>query len=198
MSNYIYMDKELYEEIFGNSAKYNIVVSKNESDKDDVVTELLKYDDILSISFSDDLLKTANEYVGGLNNIVVLLVIISSFLAFTVLYNLTSINISERTREIATLKVLGFRDNEANAYIYRETLVTVIFGIIIGLIITPFVHAKLMELLETDTTIFLTTIKVQSYFYSAFLTLTFAIIMQIITYFKLKKIDMIESLKAVE
>ena len=140
----------------------------------------------------------ANETVKGLNEVIVLLVLISSALAFTVLYNLTSINISERTREIATLKVLGFTDNESNAYIYRETLITTIVGIIIGLLITSPLHNMVMALLEVDHLMFLRTIKIQSYIYSSLLTLVFALIMMVITYYKLKKINMIESLKSVE
>lgn len=198
VSNYIYMSKDLYKEIFKEEATYNMIVSNNIKKKDTIATELLESGKILSINFSDDLLETANEAVGGLNNIVILLVIISSALAFTVLYNLTSINISERTREIATLKVLGFRDRESNEYIYRETMLTVIIGIILGLIITNPLHGMIMELLEVDTMTFLKEIKVQSYIYASALTLLFAIIMQIITYFKLKKINMIESLKSVE
>ena len=118
-----------------------------------------------SINFSKELLKTANEAVKGLNAVIILLVVISSALAFTVLYNLTSITISERTREIATLKVLGFTDNESNAYIYRETLITVIIGIIIGLIITKPLHGMVMSLLEVDHMMFLRTIEFKSYIF---------------------------------
>lgn len=198
VSNYIYMSNTYYEKIFNEQVKYNVVVSKNLQDKYKIAMQLLQSDKILSINFREDLLQSANNGVSGLNNIVALLVVISSFLAFTVLYNITSINISERTREIATLKVLGFNDTETNEYIYREITITVIIGIILGLIITPILHGYIMELLETDTTVFLKEIKINSYIYSAVLTFLFAIIMQIITYFKLKKVNMIESLKSVE
>lgn len=198
VSNYIYMSKKLYEDIFQKKLSYNVIVSKNLQKQNKIATTLLESNQILSISFADDLLKNANNGVSGLNNIVILLVIISSLLAFTVLYNLTSINISERIREIATLKVLGFKDIESNEYIYRETIITVIIGIILGLIITPILHSYIMELLEVDTMVFLKQIKIQSYIYASVLTFSFALIMQIITYFKIKKINMIESLKSVE
>lgn len=198
VSNYIYMNKDMYHEIFDNEVTYNVVVSKNIAKNDEVARNLLDSGKILSINFSDDLLKTANEMVNGLDEVVVLLVVISCMLAFTVLYNLTSINISERTREIATLKVLGFRDNESNEYIYRETMITVIVGIIVGLFITPPLHSIVMDFLEVDTLVFLKSIKIQSYIYAAVLTFVFAVIMRIFTYFKLKKINMIESLKSVE
>lgn len=198
VSNYVYMSKELYEKVFNKDISYNAVVSKNVASKKKIATQLLESGKILNINFSSDLIETANNMVKGLNEIVVLLVVISSLLSFTVLYNLTSINISERTREIATLKVLGFKDLESNAYIYRETLIIAIAGIIVGLLITAPIHDRLMSLLEVDEMVFLRQINLQSYFFASILTFFFAIIMQWVTYFKLKKINMIESLKSVE
>lgn len=192
------MSPNQYKKIFKEEPSYNVVVSKNIKDNDEIATKLLDSKKILTISFSDDLLKSANEMVEGLDEVVVLLVVISCMLAITVLYNLTSINISERTREIATLKVLGFRDKESNEYIYRETMITAIIGIILGLIITPPLHDMVMGFLEVDTLVFLRTIKIESYIYAASLTLIFVLIMRIVTYFKLKKIDLIEPLKSVE
>ncbi len=198
VSNYIYMTKNYYKKIFDKDIKYNVIASKNIKSKDNAATKLLELDQVTSISFQDDLLKSANEAIKGLNSVILLLVIISSVLALTVLYNLTSINISERTREIATLKVLGFTDKESNSYIYRETFIIVIVGIIAGLIITPPLHNIVMSLLEVDHMVFLRKIKFASYIYSAVLTLLFSLIMLIVTYYKLKKINMIESLKSVE
>ncbi len=198
VSNFIYLTPELYQDIFKKEVKYNAVVSKNIKENDVIATNLLNEEEILTISFSSDLLKTANEMVKGLDEVVIVLVIISCMLSITVLYNLTSINISERTREIATLKVLGFRDKESNDYIYRETLITVVFGIILGLLITPPLHNMVMSYLEVDTLVFLRTIKLESYIYASVLTLLFALIMQVVTYYKLKKIDLIEPLKSVE
>ena len=119
-------------------------------------------------------------------------------LALTVLYNLTSINISERQREIATLKVLGFNGRESNEYIYRETLVIVIIGIIVGLIIAVPLHRVITGFIEGDDMMFLKNVNALSFVFSSMLTLIFALIMQLVTYFKLKKVDMIESLKSVE
>ncbi len=197
VSNYIYMTKEYYENIFGTVPTYNVIASTNKEEKD-LAKKLLSIENVISVNFNEDLLKTANEAVKGLNSVVLVLVVISSLLAFTVLYNLTSINISERTREIATLKVLGFRDFESNEYIYRETLITTIVGIILGLIITRPLHNIVMSLLEVDHMVFLRTIKPTSYIFASVMTLLFAIIMQIVTYYKMKKINMIESLKSVE
>lgn len=198
VSNYIFMSNKLYKKIFNKEIDYNVIVSKNGIEKDKLANDLLSSNQVLTVNFNEDLLQKANESVSGLNNIVILLVVVSSLLAFTVLYNLTSINISERTREIATLKVLGFKNNETNQYIYRETLITVLIGIVLGLVITSILHGYIIDLLETDNAMFLRKIKTTSYIYSSALTSIFAIIMQIITYFKLKKINMIESLKSVE
>lgn len=198
VSNYIYMSDKYYQKVFEEEPEYNMIVSNNVKDKDKIARKLLESKKVVGINFSDDLLTDANEAVQGLNDVVIILVIISSMLAFTVLYNLTSINISERTREIATLKVLGFTDKESNEYIYRETLIMVIIGIIVGILITPPLHNIVMGLLEVDHMVFLREIKIQSFIYSSLLTLIFAIIMQQITFFKLKKVDMIESLKSVE
>ena len=198
VSNYIYMTGDKYLEIFGEDVSYNVVVSKNVGSSDEVARGLLNTGKVVNVSFSKDMLKSANEMVEGLDEVVVLLVVISCMLAITVLYNLTSINISERTREIATLKVLGFKDKESNSYIYRETMITVCFGIILGMLITPPLHNMVMGYLEVDTLVFLKTIKIESYIYASILTFIFALIMQVVTYLKIKKIDMIESLKSVE
>ena len=198
VSNYIYMTGDKYLEIFGDDVSYNVVVSKNVGSSDEVARSLLNTGKVVNVSFSKDMLKSANEMVEGLDEVVVLLVVISCMLAITVLYNLTSINISERTREIATLKVLGFKDKESNSYIYRETMITVCFGIILGMLITPPLHNMVMGYLEVDTLVFLKTIKIESYIYASILTFIFALIMQVVTYLKIKKIDMIESLKSVE
>ena len=114
----------------------------------------------------------------------------------TYFYNYNGVEITET--EYSNLESLGFTDNESNAYIYRETLITVIIGIIIRLIITKPLHGMVMSLLEVDHMMFLRTIEFKSYIFSSLLTLIFAIIMLFITYYKIKKIDMIESLKSVE
>ena len=126
------------------------------------------------------------------------MVVVASLLDVTVLYNLTSINISERIREISTLKVLGFSDNESNQYIYRETMSVIIVGIMLGLILTKPLFNIIIDLLESEQMMFLRQIQMTSYFYATVITLFFAVVMQFVTYFKLKKIDMIESLKSVE
>ena len=196
ISNYIYISKTLYENLFNEEITYNMIASDN--NKNTKAKDILNSGNVMTINFSDDLMETANKEVKGLNNIVVLIVVVSSMLALTVLYNLTSINISERQREIATLKVLGFNGRESNEYIYRETLVIVIIGIIVGLIIAVPLHRVITGFIEGDDMMFLKNVNALSFVFSSMLTLIFALIMQLVTYFKLKKVDMIESLKSVE
>ena len=196
ISNYIYMSKDLYKTLFNEEITYNMIASNNNNNTK--AKDILNSGSVMTINFSDDLMESANKEIKGLNNIVVLIVVVSSMLALTVLYNLTSINISEREREIATLKVLGFNGRESNEYIYRETLVIVIIGIIVGLIIAVPLHRVITGFIEGDDMMFLKNVKVLSFVFASMLTLIFALIMQLVTYFKLKKVDMIESLKSVE
>ena len=196
ISNYIYISKTLYENLFNEEVTYNMIASDN--NKKTKAKDILNSGNVMTVNFSDDLMETANKEVKGLNNIVVLIVVVSSMLALTVLYNLTSINISERQREIATLKVLGFNGRESNEYIYRETLVIVIIGIIVGLIIAVPLHRVITGFIEGDDMMFLKNVNALSFVYASVLTLVFALIMQVVTYFKLRKVDMIESLKSVE
>ena len=190
------MTKGLYEKIFDDDITYNMVASLN--NKKTKAKDILSKGNVMTINFSSDLMESANKEIKGLNNIVVLIVVVSSMLSITVLYNLTSINISEREREIATLKVLGFNGRESNEYIYRETLVVVIIGIIIGLIIAVPTHRVITGFIEGDDMMFLKSVKALSFVYAGMLTLMFALIMQFVTYFKLRKVDMIGSLKSVE
>lgn len=198
VSCYIYISPTLYQKTIQNDLSYNTIFGKNIGKQKNISQNILEDESVISVQFATDLLKKANNGIEGLNNIVVLLVVIASLLDVTVLYNLTSINISERVREISTLKVLGFSDNESNQYIYRETMTVIIIGIGVGLIVTYPLFNMIIDLLESEQMMFLRQIKTASFIYATVITLFFAIMMQIVTYFKLKKIDMIESLKSVE
>jgi putative ABC transport system permease protein len=134
----------------------------------------------------------------NLDGIIVLIVFVASLLAIVVLFNLTSINISERTREIATLKVLGFRDSETSAYIYREAIILSIISIGIGICLGLVLHHLVIDIIETSVLSLWGRIEWSSYCLAAVLTLFFSAIMHVVTYFKLTKIDMIGSLKSVE
>lgn len=196
--HYIYVTNNYYKDIFNEDISYNMIVSNNSADENVMANNLIAHDNISYISFTSDSLNTFNNLIAGLNRIVYLIIVASSLLALIVLYNLTTINISERTREIATLKVLGFYSREVNTYIYRETICLTILGIFIGLILGVFLHLYIITLVEIDSTVFIKSINIFSYILAFLITIVFSIIIQIITFVKLKNINMIESLKSVE
>lgn len=198
LQNYIYMSKELYSRIFDKSAAYNVIVSDSSGDENELAESLIDSGLIVNVNFKGDILRQADTGNDGLNNVVVLLVCIASLLAVTVLYNLTSINVSEREREIATLKVLGFTDGETNEYIYREVLLLTFLSIGVGLALGVGFHRLVMGTIERDSVAYFRKIGGFSFLWASLITMVSSVVMQIVTYFKLKKIDMISSLKSVE
>ncbi len=220
VSNYIYMSKKTFIRTFRHGVMYNTVIGKNgllydESGNPKVDVEnmdsetrigyaellakkLYKSDDIVNVSTTEAIMRRANDSIKGMDGVVGMLVVIASLLAFTVLYNLTAISISERTREIATLKVLGFTPVETNHYIYRETILSSILGIVLGLAIGPYLLGMVMDVIGVDNLVFLRQVKLPSFAISAALALVFTLIMMVVTFIRLMRIDMIESLKSVD
>lgn len=198
VSNYIYITREVYQQEFGEEALYNTVVAAQNGEDKEVAQKLINSGYILNVMATTDVMQKALDGNQSLNSIVVLIVIVASLLALLVLYNLTSINISERIREIATLKVLGFRDSETNAYIYREALILALISTLIGMIAGVFLHHIVVDMIEGVGMVLFKRIQPLTFLISFALTMVFSLIMQFITYFKLKTIDMIESLKSVE
>ena len=138
------------------------------------------------------------DMIASISMVVVVLVISAAALAFVVLYNLSNVNISERTREIATIKVLGFTSRETSQYVNRESILLTMIGAAVGLIVGIFLHNLIMNLAEMDDVMFGRTIKPISFVISFALTMVFAIIINLVMQRKLKQIQMVESLKAVE
>jgi putative ABC transport system permease protein len=134
----------------------------------------------------------------ALEIVAIVLIVLACMLAFVVLFNLTSINITERVRELATIKVLGFYNEELSMYIYRENAVVTLIGIILGLIGGIFLHDHVLTGAEIDLLMFPHIIKPMSYVYSAALTVAFAVFVNLVMNIKLARIDMVESLKNVE
>jgi putative ABC transport system permease protein len=198
LQNYIYMSKGMYSKVFSKPASYNMIVSDNTGNEKNLAEHLIDSGLAVNVNFKDDILQQAMEGDKSLNDVVILLVCVAALLAVIVLYNLMSINISERKREIATLKVLGFTDRETNEYIYREAFVLTLISIGVGLILGTGVHRLVMEIIQQDTVEYFKIIKGLSYVWAFLITVGTSVVMQIITYFKLKQIDMIESLKSVE
>lgn len=198
VSNYIYLGKDVYASVFGEDASYNMIVAGCGQDQSATAKNLLESGKIVNITFTDDILQTVLDGNQSLDNVVVLIVVVAGLLVVIVLYNLTSINISERTREIATLKVLGFTDREANQYIYREAFLLTLLSIGIGFGLGMELHRLVIHIIEGDATVYFKTIQPLSFLWSFLIIFAVSVLMQILTFFKMKTIDMIESLKSVE
>jgi putative ABC transport system permease protein len=197
-ADYIYMNKAMYSKFFGKATSYNAIVSNHNTDEKALAEHLIDSGLVLNVVFTSDVLQKAIDSNDSLNSIIILIVVVASLLAIIVLYNLTSINISERTREIATLKVLGFTDGETNGYIYREAFILTLVSIGVGLIMGIFLHRFVVGVIELNSMVLFKKIKWLSFVLACLLTIIFSVIMQIVTYCKLRTIDMIESLKSVE
>lgn len=201
--HYVYMSDKLYEKIYGVYPQMNTLLMKNKNitnaQEEQMGSEILKDNGtISSLSFVSS---TKNIYIDVMNNlnfVVWVLIISAGLLDFVVLYNLAYVNIGERLRELATIKVLGFYDKEVHSYIEKETIILTIIGIIIGLVVGYFLNIFIMGTCELDMHMFDKRIHIQSYIYSAIITGIFTAFVSIVTYFSLKKINMIEALKSIE
>ena len=158
----------------------------------------LQHDGTLSISYTTDMERQVHDMLGALDIVIVVLIISAGMLAFVVLYNLNNINITERKRELATLKVLGFYNSEVCAYVYRENIVLTVLGSLFGMLLGKILHQFVIVTVEIDNVMFGRNIDVSSFVYGFLLTVAFSCLVNGAMYFKLKKIDMVESLKSVE
>lgn len=198
IKNYIYVSKELYRTVFGEDAAYNMIVSDYNQDETMLAKHLLESGSMVNVTFREDIVQRAVEGNASLNDVVVMLVIIASLLVTIVLYNLTSINISERKREIATLKVLGFTDQESNQYIYREAFLLTLISTGVGLLLGILLHRFVIGVVEGDASVYFKKIHGVSFLWASLIIILVSAIMQMVTYFKMQTINMIESLKSVE
>lgn len=197
--HYLFMNSAQYERIFAEEVSFNAIVSNYNGEEKALAERLIDDGLVLNVSFTDDILNKALESNKSLNGVIVLLILVASLLAFIIIYNLTSISISERTREIATLKVLGFDDGETNGYIYREALVLTVVSVGVGLALGIFIHGYVVDVISDQSLMILfKKINWLSFVLSAALTIVFSLAMQLFTYYKLRTINMIESLKSVE
>lgn len=198
--HYIYITPEDFESVYGEKPVYNLsfVDLKKDTDENSFKEQLIANDEFYGISFKTDSSRGFLNSVDSLDAIVILLIVCAGGLAFVVLYNLANINITERVREIATIKVLGFYDGETSAYIYRENLISTLVGILVGLGAGKILHYFVVITSEVDLVLFNRRLVWWAYVLGALLTLAFAFIVNLVLHFKLKKIDMVESLKSVE
>ncbi len=198
--HYVYMNDATYEKLFGIKASSTqiLINTKEEYRNADLAEEFLGIKGIGSTNSIDSLRGTFSEMLEGLDIIIVVIVAAAGGLAFVVLYNLNTINISERIRELATLKVLGFYDTEVSSYVFRENIFLTIVGIFIGFFMGKGLHTTVINTVEPDMIMFGRDVFVQSYLYATLITIFFALIINFSMHYKLKKIDMSTSLKSVE
>lgn len=200
--HYVYVSPNLYNSIYGSQPKYNAIAFQMNNDtkenEDALASQLLNNNNFLGVSYSSESGSSFNNMAKNINNIVLFLIICAGALAFIVLYNLSNINVTERARELATIKLLGFYDNEVSAYIYRENTVSSIIGMLIGFIFGVFLHRFVIITAEVDQVMFVRELNWQSFLYAGLLTMAFTFIVNLILHFKLKSINMVESLKSVE
>lgn len=195
--HYIYLPKSSYKQ-----DEYNTVLIKTknmtEKEEKELANELKEIPGVSSITFTSSTRHVFDDTMDSFAYVSLILIVSAGALAFVVLYNLSSVNISERRRELATIKVLGFYDKEVYQYINRENTILTLIGILLGLGTGNILTMYIIKTCEIDMLMFDTTIAWPSYLYAILITMSFAILVNIILYFSLKKIDMIESLKSIE
>ena len=200
--HYIYMPPAVYEQVFGEPVTYTnafaIVPDLDDTVKSEIADDLLERDDIMALSYNDTIIDQFNNTISSMQAIVVVIVLTAGALAFVVLYNLTNINIEERVREIATIKVLGFNMKETISYVFRENIILTLLGIAIGLGLGTIMTDFVVNIIELDLVMFGRGVSWISYVGSVLITLVFAILVMVVMSFKVRKIDMIESLKSNE
>ena len=202
MEHYLYLSPELYEEIYGKPVEENNIYFKmkdlDEKKLGAIGENILEKRAALNVSYTYNMEERLDEMLESLDIVIVVLIISAGLLAFVVLYNLNNINITERKRELATIKVLGFYDNEVSAYVYRENILLTLIGTVAGVLLGSLLHRYVITTVEIDSVMFTRIIENISFVYSALLTFGFSVFVNVVMYFKLKKIDMVESLKSVE
>ena len=202
VSHYIYMSPEFYEREFRAPARNNKLIAKlegaSEEFEDRLSGEILENDQVAYTSFTTGISRNFGDIISSLNYVVLVLIVSAGALAFVVLYNLTNINVSERIREIATIKVLGFYDKEVSDYVYRENMLLTLIGMVLGLMAGVFLHRYIVVTAEVDYVMFGRSINPISFLYSALLTMFFSFLVNLVIHRSLKGIKMVESLKSVD
>ena len=196
--HYIYMGPQIYEDTFGRQEINQVLGIFTGDDREAASDELLQNEHVTLVSFTEDTRETFGDMLQSMNYVVLILIFCAGMLAFIVLYNLTNINITERQREIATIKVLGFYDREVSMYVYRETMMLTLLGCLVGLLLGIVLHIFVINTVEVDMVMFGRTIKPLSYVWSFLLTMLFSALVNLVMERKLRKISMVESLKSVD
>lgn len=201
VAQYVLMSPALYESTMGEAPSYATLlanVAEGDGVREAFSDDVLAMDGVKTVTYNDETINSYRSMLKSVDSVVVVLVVAAALLAFVVLYNLTNINITERVREIATLKVLGFTPHEVNAYIYRETMLLSLIGAFVGLFLGIAMEGYVVITAEVDQVMFGREIHTLSFIIAFALTMLFSVIVTLAMKFKLKKIDMVESLKSVD
>lgn len=198
----IYMSSSYYKKVFNKSVSYNSLMmrltNRSESNIDSISRKLTKQAASKTVIQSDDAKQTINNILNGLNNLVLIIIIAASLLAFVVLFTLTNINVSERIRELSTIKVLGFYPMEVVMYIYRDTFILTIIGILLGYVGGGWLHNYIMQTLPPETAMADLTLLWSNFTISGLMTIIFSIVVMIFMARKIKNVDMLGALKSVD
>lgn len=202
INNYIFMTSDYFNQVFGYTPDNNRILGKLTDDDETVQAAIgdryLTDSSVKSLTFVKVNISRFENMIQSLDLVTWVLIISAGMLAFVVLYNLTNVNISERIREIATIKVLGFYDTEVGEYVYRENIILTLIGGVFGLLLGVALHSYIMTTIELDGVMFGTKINISSFLISYGITILFSLLINLIMYPSLKKIPMVESLKSVE
>lgn len=201
--HYVYMTPAYYNTVTGTSLTYNYLFCQiaNGLTTEQKVQMENTINDIQGVNgsvFTTVVIENFNNIVNTLNMVIILFIVAAMALAVVVLYNLNNINVNERIRELATLKVLGFYDGEVSSYIYRENIFLTFIGIVLGLFLGIPLNIAVVGVVDIDTLTFKTRLEPESFLIAAAFTVFFAVVVNVLMHFKLKKISMVESLKSVE
>lgn len=200
--NYAYMSPEYYEKIYGEPAEFEVMYAEftpeGQEREKELGSEILQQPGVYNVSYTSDTKREINDMLQALVLVIIVLIITAALLAFVVLYNLNNVNITERRRELATLKVLGFYDQEVAAYVYHENIILTFMGIVVGVGLGTLLHQYIIHTIRVDMVMFGQHVSLVSFLISAVLTAVFSAFVNFVMYFKLKEINMVESLKSVE
>lgn len=196
--HFIFISKDMYEAIFGEPVHFNTIAVRSSADLDTVEAGISGREGFMSAVDFRSVMDNFNKMIRALDLIIIVIILTAGALAFVVLVNLTQVNISERIREIATLKVLGFRQGEVQSYLFKEIFLLSVIGALAGMPLGVVFHRFIMNVISMDMVMFGMVIKARSYLYAFAVTIVFSLIVLLFTIPSLKRIEMIESLKSVE
>lgn len=191
----------IIKKIFNKEPSYNVQLINFNDDKesdDEISSKLLECGNVSNVTLKSQIQKTTEDSNDSMNLVMIVIIVAAGSLAFVVLYNLNNINVSERIRELSTIKVLGFFNKEVTMYISRENIILTLIGVITGSALGKILHTFIINTAETDTMMMYPNISIYTYIFSGLLTILFSVIVMVLMHIKLKRVNMIDALKSNE